>query len=199
MNIEKIKAGKLNPAPYNPRKDLKPGDPEYENLRRAIDEFGYVEPIVWNKRTGNIVGGHQRFKVLRDLGYAEVECVVLDIDEMREKALNVALNKISGAWDETKLAELLGDLDASDFDVTLTGFDMDEIATLLDLAGLPDELGLDNDKAGTKNRVAQWRVGKYSVTVSPEEIAALELRVAKYLSTHGTAVGFFGSLMGGTT
>jgi len=199
MNIEKIKAGKLNPAPYNPRKDLRPGDPEYENLRRAIDEFGYVEPIVWNKRTGNIVGGHQRFKVLRDLGYAEVECVVLDIDELREKALNVALNKINGAWDETKLAELLGDLDASDFDVTLTGFDMDEIATLMDLTGLPDELGLDKDKAGTKNRVTQWRVGKYAVTVSEEEIAALEIRVAKYLSTHGTAVGFFGSLMGGAT
>ena len=199
MNIEKIKVDMLNPAPYNPRKDLKPGDAEYENLRRAIDEFGYVEPIVWNKRTGNIVGGHQRFKVLRDLGYAEVECVVLDIDELREKALNVALNKINGAWDETKLAELLGDLDASDFDVTLTGFDMDEIATLMDLTGLPDELGLDKDKAGTKNRVTQWRVGKYAVTVSEEEIAALELRVAKYLSTHGTAVGFFGSLMGGTT
>jgi ParB-like chromosome segregation protein Spo0J len=198
MNIETIKAKKLNPAPYNPRKDLRPGDTEYENLRRAIDEFGYVEPIVWNKRTGNIVGGHQRFKVLRDLGYAEVECVVLDIDEMREKALNVALNKINGAWDETKLAELLGDLDASDFDVTLTGFDMDEIATLLDMTGLPDELALDKDKAGTKNRVAQWHVGKYAVTVSQEEIAALEIRIAKYLSTHGTAVGFFGALMGGT-
>ena len=197
MTIEKIKAAKLNPAPYNPRKDLKPGDTEYENLRRAIDEFGYVEPIVWNRRTGNIVGGHQRFKVLRDLGYTEVECVVLDIDEQREKALNVALNKINGSWDETKLAELLGDLDASDFDVTLTGFDLDEIATLMDLSGLPDELGLEKEKPGTKNRVTQWRVGKYAVTVSEEEIAALEARVAKYLSTHGTAVGFFGSLMGG--
>jgi hypothetical protein len=135
---------------------------------------------------------------LRAILYAEVDCVVLDIDDMREKALNVALNKISGAWDDTKLAELLGELDASDFDVTLTGFDLDEIATLLDLSGLPDELDLDKDKAGTKNRIAQWRVGKYAVTVSPEEIAALEARVAKYLSTHGTAVGFFGSLMGGT-
>ena len=63
MNIQKIPAGKLQMAKYNPRKDLQPGDAEYEKLRRSIEEFGYVEPVIWNERTGNIVGGHQRFKV----------------------------------------------------------------------------------------------------------------------------------------
>ena len=97
MEIRKIAVDKLQPAKYNPRKDLKPGDPEFEKLRRSIEEFGYVEPIIWNERTGVVIGGHQRLKVLQRLGYAEVECVVLDLDEQKEKALNVALNKISGA------------------------------------------------------------------------------------------------------
>lgn len=93
MNIQIIAAEKLKAAAYNPRKDLKPGDEEYEKLRRSIEEFGYVEPVIWNERTGNIVGGHQRFKVLTALGYTEIDCVVLDIDEQREKALNVASTK----------------------------------------------------------------------------------------------------------
>lgn len=63
MKIEKIEIEKLNPAKYNPRKDLKPGDAEYEKLKRSIEEFGYVEPIVWNKHTGNMISGHQRLKV----------------------------------------------------------------------------------------------------------------------------------------
>jgi len=64
MDIQKIKIGKINPAAYNPRKDLKPGDPDYEKLKKSIDTFGYVEPLVWNNRTGNLVGGHQHFKIL---------------------------------------------------------------------------------------------------------------------------------------
>ncbi len=99
MNIEKIKMSKLNPTKYNPRKDLKPGDSEYEKLKRSISEFGYVEPIIWNRRTGNIVGGHQRYKILKEMNYKEAECVVVDLDDNREKALNVALNKISGEFD----------------------------------------------------------------------------------------------------
>jgi ParB-like chromosome segregation protein Spo0J len=131
MEIRKIPIEKLNPAAYNPRKDLQPGDPEYEKLKRSMQEFGYVEPIVWNKRTGNIVGGHQRYKVLLDMGMSEVDCVVVDLDETKEKALNLALNKIQGDWDENKLAELMAELDASAFDVSLTGFDAPEIDELL--------------------------------------------------------------------
>ena len=94
MNIQKISVDKLNPAEYNPRKDLKPGDKEYEKLKRSIEEFGYVEPVIWNQKTGNVVGGHQRLKVLLDLGQTEIDCVVVDLDPQREKALNLALNKI---------------------------------------------------------------------------------------------------------
>jgi len=130
MEIQKIPVSKLNPAAYNPRKDLKPGDPEYEKLKRSIEEFGYVEPIVWNKRTGNIVGGHQRYKVLAALGYDEVDCVVLDIDENKEKALNIALNKITGEFDIPLLTDLLKDIGAGGFDVSLTGFDAAELDAL---------------------------------------------------------------------
>ena len=130
MLIEKKKAVDLLPAEYNPRKDLKPGDPEYEKLKRSIEEFGYVEPVIWNKTTGRVVGGHQRLKVLIDLGITEVDCVVIEMDEAKEKALNIALNKISGDWDKDKLALLISDLQGEAFDVSLTGFDPDEIDDL---------------------------------------------------------------------
>ncbi|OBW62000.1 MULTISPECIES: site-specific DNA-methyltransferase [Dehalococcoides] len=130
MQIEKLKTELLIPADYNPRKDLKPGDPEYEKLKRSIEQFGYVEPVIWNKSTGRVVGGHQRLKVLLDMGIIEVECVVIEMDEEKEKALNVALNKISGDWDKDKLALLIADLQGTDFDVSLTGFDPAELDAL---------------------------------------------------------------------
>ena len=130
MIIEKMKTEKLLPADYNPRKDLKPGDAEYEKLKRSIEQFGYVEPVIWNKTTGRVVGGHQRLKVLIDMGINEVDCVIIEMDENKEKALNVALNKISGEWDKDKLALLITDLQAEDFDVSLTGFDAAEIDDL---------------------------------------------------------------------
>ena len=140
MKVSKIPIGQLNPAKYNPRKDLQPGDPEFEKLKRSMQEFGYVEPIVWNKRTGNIVGGHQRHKILLDMGMQEVDCVVVDLDETKEKALNIALNKIQGDWDYVKLKDLLEELDTGAFDIELTGFGLDEIEQLLtDLPGSAEE------------------------------------------------------------
>ena len=68
MQIIRKRISELIPAPYNPRKDIQPGDPEYEKLKRSLEEFGYVEPVIWNARTGYVVGGHQRLKVLRELG-----------------------------------------------------------------------------------------------------------------------------------
>lgn len=130
MKIEKIKIEKLNPAEYNPRKDLKPGDPEYEKLKNSILTFGYVEPVLWNKRTSNIIGGHQRYKVLVELGEKEIDCVVVDMDSENEKALNIALNKVSGDWDKDKLMLLIEDLQGVDFDVSLTGFDPAELDDL---------------------------------------------------------------------
>ena len=131
VEIKKIQTDKLNPAPYNPRKNLQPGDPEYEKLKRSMQEFGYVEPIVWNKRTGNIVGGHQRYKVLLNMGAQEIDCVVVELDEAKEKALNVALNKISGDWNTALLKDLLLELDTGSLDITITGFDEEEIEALM--------------------------------------------------------------------
>ena len=131
MEIKKIQTDKLSPARYNPRKDLQPGDPEYEKLKRSMQEFGYVEPIVWNERTGNIIGGHQRLKVLIELGMQEVDCVVVDLDEAKEKALNIALNKVSGKWNTALLKDLLLELDTGSFDITITGFDEEEIEALM--------------------------------------------------------------------
>lgn len=139
MNIKVLKLADLNPAKYNPRKMLVPGDPEYEKLKKSIQNFGYVELIVVNQRTNNtVISGHQRLSVLKDLGVEEVECVVVDMDEATEKALNIAMNKISGEWDKDKLAVLITDLQAEDFDVSLTGFDAAEL----------DELFKDQTKEG---------------------------------------------------
>jgi DNA modification methylase len=130
MIVQKIPVSEINPAKYNPRKDLKPGDPAYEKLKRSMTEFGYVEPIIWNEETGNIVGGHQRYKILLEEGHTEVECVVVKLPADKEKALNVALNKVTGDWEVKALAELLNDLNEQDFDLTLTGFDAAEIEDL---------------------------------------------------------------------
>lgn len=130
MIIEKKNTKELLPADYNPRKDLKPGDKEYEKLKRSIEQFGYVEPVIWNQNTGRVVGGHQRLKVLIDMGMTEVDCVVVELSEEKEKALNVALNKISGEWDNDKLALLIADLQGADFDVSLTGFEPAELESL---------------------------------------------------------------------
>lgn len=129
MNIVIMPVTDLHPADYNPRKDLKPGDKEYDKLARSIEEFGYVEPIVWNRTTGNIIGGHQRLKVLIEKGYTEVEVVGLELSEQEEKILNVALNKISGRWDNEKLIAVLDELQAQE-EMELTGFDDWELEAL---------------------------------------------------------------------
>ncbi len=133
MEIQKIPSARINPAPYNPRVDLAPDDPEYQKLEKSIATFGYVEPLVWNKRTGTLVAGHQRLKVLIAQGKKEVEVSVVDLPLSKEKALNLALNKIGGRWDEEKLTSLLSELSqVPDFDVELTGFETPEISELLD-------------------------------------------------------------------
>ena len=119
----------LKPAEYNPRKKLKPGDKEYEKIKNSIEEFGFADPLVVNQDM-TIIGGHQRLTVAMELGYTEVPCAVVDVDKVREKALNIALNKITGAWDDSLLAELLEDIQNSDFDLGKTGFEPPEIDQL---------------------------------------------------------------------
>ncbi len=129
MEFRKLKISDLVPATYNPRKKLKPGDKEFEKIKNSITEFGYVEPIIVNADL-TIIGGHQRATVLQTLGYEEIDCIVIDIDKTKEKALNIALNKITGEWNKELLADLIKDLQASDFDVAFTGFEPPEIEQL---------------------------------------------------------------------
>ncbi len=130
MEIKKISVDKLKAAKYKPRVDLQPEDEEYKKLKRSIEVFGYVEPIVWNKRTGNIVGGHQRLKILISQGYKEIEVSCIDVSEEDEKVLNVSLNKIKGRWDIEKLSDILREFDEVD-SIGLTGFEERELESLL--------------------------------------------------------------------
>lgn len=119
-------------APYNPRRNLKPGDPEFRALTKSLNTFGVVEPLVWNQQTGHLVGGHQRLAVLKHQGATEVDVSVVDLSLEQEKALNLALNKIQGGWDDQKLAALLDELlkgDQSLFEAS--GFEFDEANDLI--------------------------------------------------------------------
>ena len=127
--LKELPVSVLKPAEYNPRKKLKKGDKEYEKIKNSIEEFGFADPLVVNKDM-TIIGGHQRLTVAMDLGYKVVPCAVVDVDKVREKALNIALNKITGAWDEQMLADLLTDLKEADYDLDWTGFDAAEVDQL---------------------------------------------------------------------
>ena len=129
MEFKKLKINSLIPASYNPRKKLKPGDAEYEKIKNSITEFGYVDPIIVNSDM-TIIGGHQRWSVLKALGYDEVDCVVIEIDKTKEKALNIALNKVTGEWNKELLADLIKDLQSLDYNVSMTGFEPPEIDEL---------------------------------------------------------------------
>lgn len=183
MEIVKMKLSELNPAEYNPRKALTPGDPAYEKLKASILSFGNVEPIVWNRSTGNVVGGHQRLRVLLDLGVTESEVSVVELSEVDEKRLNIALNKITGEWDDEKLTSLLADITAGGADVYPTGFDEQELSSMF--ADLTKAVAHDDDfdltaaleKASFVKRGDVWTVGRHRLVcgdaTSADDVAAL--------------------------
>ena len=158
MEFKKIKIVELVPAAYHPRKALKPGDKEYEKIKNSISEFGYVDPVIVNKDM-TVIGGHQRITVLKDLGFTEIDCVVIDIDKTKEKALNIALNKITGEWNKELLADLIADLQDSDFDVNFTGFDPPEIEQLMSSVHDKDIEEDDFDIDGELTQPSMSRLG----------------------------------------
>jgi DNA modification methylase len=169
MKWQTVPVETLRPAAYNPRKKLKAGDKEYEKIKNSILEFGYVDPIIVNYDM-TVIGGHQRLTVLKDLGYTEVQCVVVDIkDESKVKALNIALNKITGAWDEEILAGLLVDLQAANFNTDFTGFEPPEIEQLFSKVHNKEikEDDFDVDAALQKPTITQkgdiWLLGRHKV------------------------------------
>ena len=172
----------LKPAAYNPRKKLKPGDAEYEKIKNSIEEFGFADPLVVNADM-TIIGGHQRLTVAMDLGFTEVPCAVVDIDKTREKALNIALNKITGAWDENLLADLLKDIQDSNFDLGFTGFDppeIDELFTKVHSKNVQED-DFDEDKALEAEPFVEagdvWLLGRHRLmcgdSTKAEDVAVL--------------------------
>ena len=185
LTTERRKLSDLKAADYNPRKALTPEDSEYQKIKRSIEEFGYVDPIIINE-DGTIIGGHQRCTVLKDLGYEEVDVVVVSLDKQREKALNIALNKITGEWDELKLKDLLLDLDLGDYDVSLTGFESEELTDLVDrLAIEPEAIDDDFDESEMLEQISEpktklgdvWKLGRHRLmcgdSTSQEDVATL--------------------------
>lgn len=129
FTVKKVNLSRLNPAEYNPRVDLKPGDERYEKIKGSLEEFGLVEPLVVNKNGLRVISGHQRLKILLANGVKEAEAVLVDIaSEDKERLLNLQLNKIEGRWDNIKLAELLQEFDEEQ--LSLTGFNEKELAAL---------------------------------------------------------------------
>ena len=120
MDVETVNIDELISPDYNPRHIT----PEaLESLKRSLDEFGYVAPIIVNKHNNHILAGNQRILALKELGYTEVEVIYTNIPDLnREKALNIRLNNLSGDWDIGKLDTIFQDLELDGFDLTLTGF-----------------------------------------------------------------------------
>ena len=122
---------RLVPAPYNPRRSLKPTDKAYRKLEASLREFGLVEPLIWNERTGHVVGGHARLAILKAMGVTEVPVSVVRLSNARERALNVVLNnqEAQGRYDPERLADLMEELSGLP-ELEMTGFDADALPAL---------------------------------------------------------------------
>lgn len=131
MQIDLVPIDDLNPAEYNPRAL---GEDEEEHLIKSIQEFGMVEPLIVNShpsRSNIVIGGHQRLKVLRKLGYEDVPVFYIAIeDERKERELNLRLNKNTGHFDNDLLAlmgaDLLGEVGFSEKELDAIFADIEE-------------------------------------------------------------------------
>lgn len=173
MESKVMKLADIKPAEYNPRVRLTEMDHEYQALKASIDEFGLVVPLIVNERTGNLISGHQRLNVMQAGGVEETEVVLVDMEQEKEKALCIALNKISGKWDYGALADILEELRDSPVDILATGFSDNEIAELL--GEIQDEMDSEDTpdvesvgkKEDTKDGVP-CMVGEYTFRIPTE-------------------------------
>ncbi len=225
MELGKIKVKDIEPADYNPRKI---SDEELGKLELSIKEFGFVDPIIINLKNNRIVGGHQRYKILQkenidelkllklgNVGWAFVEDDLKVKDGNYEKALNIALNKISGEWDTGKLDIVLDDLKFDGFDVSLTGFDVD-LDSLNDLDDdvddLYDFLEEDNISSGSEGKVGYSTTGvdkdrntlpllffplRNYIKLSYDEYDEIVEVYEKYVKENGSDKGFATYLIAG--
>lgn len=171
MNIQKIKIENLKPADYNPRKDLKPEDEEYQRIKKSILNYGCIIPLVVNKDM-TVIAGHQRIKILKELGYKEIECVIVDYDKNREKGCNIVLNNenVAGEWDNKKLEQIIAELKSEDnFDIETTGFSFDEVDDILKniLGSKEDDFNLEDELEKIQEPITKvgdvWKLGKHKL------------------------------------
>jgi hypothetical protein len=220
LDMKLIPIKDLKPAEYNPRKKVVPGSPEYQKLRKSIEEFGMVQPIVVNKDM-TVIAGHQRLVVLKHMGKNAVDCIILDVDKVKEKALNIALNNIEGSFDDKMLAELMKDImDSGEIDATVTGFTEKEIEEQLKSIATTTKnmTPFDFDPEGDTNgipmpRVKEDKEGSYSGTTSTvanmvvfgknraplktEEYKHLEECFKRHVKEHRNAFGFVSRMLRG--
>ena len=129
VKIEYIPISELHPDAANPRRI---NDEQSESLTRSIREFGLVDSVIARQEDKTVIGGHQRLVAARKLGLNTVPVIYVDLPQKQARLLNLALNKISGNWDQELLVRLIADLEQMpDVDLTLSGFDEDEIKKLL--------------------------------------------------------------------
>jgi DNA modification methylase len=183
LTVEQVSIDLLRPDPANPRRI---GAEELESLTRSLRQFGFVQPVLARKEDGVVIGGHQRLVAARRLGLATVPVTYLDLSIEQARLLNLALNKISGSWDEQLLARLLADLQATpNLDLTLSGFGEDEIKDLLrslevrEKAERPESFDLDAalEEATRAPRTKPgelWALGEHRLLVGdstkPEDV-----------------------------
>jgi ParB-like chromosome segregation protein Spo0J len=129
LTVENVSLDLLRPDPANPRRI---SEDELDALERSLRQFGFVQPVLARREDGTVIGGHQRLVAARRLGLTTVPVIWLDVSVEQARLLGLALNRISGSWDDALLARLLADLAATpDLDLTLSGFDEDEVKELL--------------------------------------------------------------------
>jgi hypothetical protein len=158
---------RLKPAAYNPR-ELP--DDERASLKRSLQTFGAVEPAVFNDRTDELVGGHQRVMVAaEDLGWTTYPTHHVDLEPEQARLLNLALNRIAGRWDVEKLTDLVGQLREGEAPLELSGFSTQEVDDLLDLGNAPDLDALRDQYGGAPQDDDFWPTLRFKV--SPEEEA----------------------------
>lgn len=191
MEVKTLKFEEVVKAFYNPRKLFKKKDKGYKDLKKSLETYGSVEPMVVNDVNMRLISGHQRLQVMTDMGLTEAEFSIVHIeDETEEKALNISLNKIEGRFDKVKLTEVLRDI-KDEIDITDLGFKMTEVEDILaeddeDLDGELEDTGLNLEDRPINKTPANvmLKLGdKLTYMLTPEDY--------KYIETSCIQQGFF--------
>lgn len=162
MIIEKKKLIELKPAPYNARQSSKEQE---KQLKASLDKFGVVEPIIFNKQTGYVVGGHFRLRELTKLGYKEIDCVIVDLNEDDEKELNIRLNANTGSWDWDRLANEWDAVQLNEWGLDIPNYDAEKQNTANDKDFVKISIEANNDVFTEMNEKLQNLCDEYNVVM----------------------------------